>query len=71
MLSRNQSCIGVATDKKNTLCVMEGYGKPLQKRSFQTFSEHILHGSTLVHDKETTHRRLGLVLIIYIAQNEK
>ena len=25
-LSRNQICIGVATDKKHTVCIMEGYG---------------------------------------------
>ena len=29
-LSRNQICIGVATDKKHTICMMEGYGKLFQ-----------------------------------------
>ena len=57
-LSRNQICIGVATDKKHTVCLMEGYGKPSQKRSFQTFKDHIQPGSTLIHDKESTHRKL-------------
>lgn len=55
-LSRNQICIGVATDKKNTICYFEGYGKPNQKRSFETFKDHIQPGSTLIHDKEATHR---------------
>jgi hypothetical protein len=57
-LSRNQICIGVATDKKNTICYFEGYGKPNQKRSFETFKDHIQPGSTLIHDKEATHRKL-------------
>lgn len=57
-LSRNQICIGVATDKKNTICFVEGYGKPTQQKSFDTFRKHIAKGSILVHDKETTHRKL-------------
>lgn len=57
-LSRNQICIGVATDKKHTVCLMEGYGKPMQKQSFQTFKDHIQPGSKLIHDKENTHRKL-------------
>ena len=57
-LSRNQICIGVATDKKHTICVMEGYGKPSQKRSYQSFQNHIQPNSILIHDKENTHKRL-------------
>ena len=57
-LSRNQICIGVATDKKHTVCIMEGYGKPSQKRSYEAFKDHIKSGSTLIHDKENTHRKL-------------
>ncbi len=37
-LSRNQICIGVATDKSHTICLVEGYGKPSQKRSYDTFN---------------------------------
>ena len=37
---------------------MEGFGKPSQKRSYDTFQNHIKSGSTLIHDKETTHRKL-------------
>ena len=57
-LSRNQICIGVATDKKQTVCFVEGFGKPSQKRSYDTFKDHIAPGSTLIHDKEKTHKRL-------------
>lgn len=57
-LSRNQICIGAATDKRNILCFVEGLGKPSQRKSFQAFSNHIAPGSTLVHDKEAAHRKL-------------
>lgn len=57
-LSRNQICIGVATDKHQTVCFVEGYGKPSQKSSYQTFKDHIAEGSTIIHDKETTHKKL-------------
>ena len=57
-LSRNQICIGVATDKHQTVCFVEGYGKPSQKSSYQTFKDHIAEGSTVIHDKETTHKKL-------------
>jgi transposase-like protein len=57
-LSRNQICIGVATDKQNVICFVEGFGKPSQKKSFDTFSSHITPGSILIHDKEATHKKL-------------
>lgn len=57
-LSRNQICIGVATDKKHTICFVEGFGKPSQKSSYETFKNHIAPKSTLVHDKEKTHKKL-------------
>ena len=57
-LSRNQICVGVATDKKHTICFVEGFGKPSQKHSYDTFKDHIASGSTLIHDKEKTHKKL-------------
>ena len=57
-LSRNKICVGVATDKKNTVIIAEGYGKPSQKMSYDSFITHIEQGSTLVHDKESTHKKL-------------
>lgn len=57
-LSHNQICIGVATDKRNTICFIEGFGKPSIKKSFETFSSHIASGSTLIHDREAAHKKL-------------
>lgn len=57
-ISGNQICIGVATDKKHTVCLLEGYGRPTMKKSYETFKSHIASGSTLIHDKEKTHRLL-------------
>lgn len=57
-LSRNKICIGVATDKKDTIIIAEGFGKPSQKMSCDCFLTHIKPGSTLVHDKESTHKKL-------------
>jgi transposase-like protein len=74
-LSRNQICIGVATDKTHTVCFMEGYGKPSQKSSFDAFKDHIAPGSTLIHDKEITHRllvkKLSLKSITYSSKDLK
>ena len=63
-LSRNQICIGVATDKKQTICLVEGYGQPTQKSNFETFKDHIEPGDVLIHDKETKHRRLVQKLLL-------
>ena len=57
-LSKNKICVGVATDKKNTVIIAEGFGKPSHKMSYDTFITHIKPGSTLVHDKESTHKKL-------------
>ena len=61
-LSRNQICIGVATDKKNTLFLVEGTGKPSQKKTLATFQNHIEPGTTLIHDGESSHAKLVRVL---------
>ena len=57
-LSRNQICIGVATNKEQTLCFVEGFGKPSQKRSYNTSKDHIASGSALIHNKGKTHKKL-------------
>lgn len=57
-LSRNQICIGVATDERQCVLVIEGTGKPTQDETFQAFSKHIAKGSVLVHDKEDAHNKL-------------
>ena len=74
-LSRNQICVGVATDKTQSVCLMEGYGKPSQKSSYQTFANHIAPGSTLIHDKETAHKKLveklSLKSVVYASRDLK
>lgn len=57
-LSHNQICIGAATDKQHIICFVKGTGKPSQKKSLDTFVNHIEARSTLIHDKETTHKKL-------------
>jgi ribosomal protein L37AE/L43A len=57
-LSQNQICIGVATDRRYSVLLVEGMGKPSQRKTFEAFREHIEKGSQLIHDKESAHRRL-------------
>ncbi len=57
-LSHNQICIGVATDKAQVVCLVEGFGKPSPKKSFDSFRPHIAPGSILIHDKEGAHKKL-------------
>jgi transposase-like protein len=58
-LSRNQLCIGVARDSHGqSMFVFEGTGKTSGKKTLDAFSSHIAPGSTLVHDKEKSHRKL-------------
>ena len=74
-LSQNQICIGVATDKKNTLFLVEGTGKPTQKKTFEAFHNHIKLGSTLIHDRESAHskliKELSLESITYASSERK
>ena len=63
-LSQNQICIGVATDKRRTLFLVEGTGKPSQKKTLNTFQNHILPGSTLIHDRESAHEKLIQELLL-------
>jgi len=57
-LSKNQIRIGVATDNEHTLFLLEGMGKPSQKKTYDTFKDHIKPKSRLIHDKETAHKKL-------------
>jgi len=57
-ISKNQIRIGVATDKVNTLFLVEGMGKPSQKKTFETFGNRIAPNSILIHDKEAAHKKL-------------
>jgi len=57
-LSQNQICIGVATDKRYSVMIVEGDGKPTQKKTLEIFRSHIKEGSTLIHDGEPAHKKL-------------
>ena len=57
-ISKNQIRIGVATDKVNTLFLVEGNGRGSQKKTYEIFGKRIAPNSTLFHDKETTHKKL-------------
>ncbi len=57
-LSVNQMCIGVVCDKSSTLCIFEGYGQPLQQKTYELFKDHIATGTTIIHDKDKAHRKL-------------
>jgi hypothetical protein len=74
-LSRNQICIGVATDKQRTVFLVEGNGKPSQKKTLDVFRSHVKHGSTLIHDGESAHakliRELSLESIVYTSKELK
>jgi hypothetical protein len=51
-------CIGVACDKSQTICIFEGYGKPSQKGTYESFKSHIKAGSNLIHDNDNAHKKL-------------
>jgi len=57
-ISKNQIRIGVATDKQNTIFLVEGTGKPSQKKTYETFKRHITPHATLIHDNEAAHKKL-------------
>ncbi len=42
-LSRNKMCIGCAWDGKNLICIMEGFGKPSKKHTWESFSSVSSH----------------------------
>jgi hypothetical protein len=74
-LSKNQICIGVATDKQHTIFFIEGTGKPSQKKTYDTFKDRIMPKSTLIHDRESAHKKLikglGLESITYSSKDLK
>ena len=58
-LSEDQLCIVVAIDiHKNTYAVICGHGKPSSERILEALKDHIVPGSTLVHDSEHAHSAL-------------
>ena len=57
-MSRTQICIGVACDDIHVYCVLEGFGKPSQKKTYESFKDHIEPGSTLIHGMDNSHQKL-------------
>ena len=58
-LSRNKLCIAVAIDaRKNMVAVVCGHGKPTSGRIRDALLGHVAPGSTIVHDREKSHRAL-------------
>ena len=57
-LSENQICIGVACTNDTILCILEGKGQPSKRKTYNAFKDHILPGSTLIHDKASAHNLL-------------
>jgi hypothetical protein len=74
-LSRNQICLGVATDLRNVVILEQGAGKPSQKRTLELFGHHIEPGSTLIHDGESAHgmliKKLSLTSEAYTSKDLK
>ena len=57
-LSKDQICIGIAYDGNHVYAHVEGFGKTCQKKTKDTFINHIKPGSHLIHDKEKSHKIL-------------
>ena len=74
-ISRNQLCIGVATDKAQILCFFEGNGRPSKMKTFRAFKDHIVPGSIIIHDEDNTHSKLvdvlGLKSKTYLSKDMK
>ena len=74
-LSRNQICIGAATDKQNIACFVMGYGQPSQRKVYQMLANHIAPNSTIIHDDGKAHKKLisalNLNSILYSAKDLK
>lgn len=74
-ISRNQICIAVATDKKNSIFAIEGTGRPTQKKTLEIFHQNIENGSILIHDGDAAHksliRTLSLESVVHTTKETK
>ena len=57
-LSKNQICVGMATDRKQAYGVVVGYGKQSGKSILDAYVKHIDLNSILIHDMDQTHNEL-------------
>lgn len=56
--SRNHICIGIACDKDNVICFVEGFAKTSSPKIEGAFSSHIECGLRLIYDMEDSHNIL-------------
>jgi len=54
--SKDQYCIAIGCDGNQVYACVEGKGKPSQAKTMAAFGKHIKPRSTLIHDKEKSHR---------------
>lgn len=57
-ISRNQICIGMASDQNNVIAFVEGQGRPTIKETLSVLKDHISPGATLIHDMDQSHKTL-------------
>lgn len=57
-LSKNQICVGMATDRRQTYGVVVGYGKQSAESICEAYVRHIEYQSLLIHDMDQTHNEL-------------
>lgn len=58
-LSKDKICIVVAIDiYKNMVAVICGHGKPSSRRIYKALRDHVIPGSTIVHDGDHSHNYL-------------
>ena len=58
-LSKDKICIVVAIDiYKNMVAVICGHGKPSSRRIYKALRDHVIPGSTIVHDGDNSHNYL-------------
>lgn len=57
-LSHNQYCIGIGYDGTNIIAIVEGFGKPSEKATLDTFASHLKRKSHIIHDDEKAHHKL-------------
>lgn len=74
-LSKTKICIVVAIDSsKNMLSIICGHGKPSSQRVYAALKDHIIPGTTILHDGDNSHKylidALNLKSEVYIANTK-
>lgn len=68
-ISRNKMCICATTDGIHSIYLASGTSKLSNKAALQTYGKHIIVGSTIIHDGDSSHQilvdKLNLKSIVY------